>query len=329
MPDLILAADIGGTKIDMGLFSVETDGLKALRTSSVPTSSYGSASGALETFLLFDALSLKAACIGVAGPVIDGNAFAPNLPWPVTLSGLKKSLEIENIELINDLVATAFGLESLSPESIRTLQEGENHPKATRALIAPGTGLGETMIRDGKPMPSEGGHADFAPGTDLEIDLLKYVRAKYGQHVSWEKLVSGPGLAEIYDFIVATGIASPAPETLEEINSVDQAALISRQGLCGADPACEKALDVFTGLLGAEAGNLALKSLATGGVYLGGGIPPKVLPKLKTGPFLERFNAKGRMEKLMRTIPVHVITEPRTALHGATKRAQELYSASK
>lgn len=328
MPDLLLAADVGGTKIDMGLFSLDGGAVKTLRTSSVPTSSYGSAGGALETFILLDALNVKAACIGVAGPVIDGNAYAPNLPWPVTLKGLKKALEIENVELINDLVATAYGLNSLPEESLITLQTGENNPEGTRALIAPGTGLGETIIRDGLPLPSEGGHTDFAPGNDLEIDLLKYMRAKHGGHVSWELIASGPGLAEIFSFIVDTGLAPAKPETMCEIASSDQSALISRQGIACADPACEMALDIFTALLGAEAGNLALKSLAMGGVFLGGGIPPKILPRLKSGPFLERFNSKGRMEELMRKIPVRVITEPKTALYGALNRALELYSAT-
>ena len=324
MRELILAADIGGTKADMGLFSVRDGHLIIERISSAPTTSYGSAMSLLDTFLLMDAPKLKAACIGIAGPVIDEAAVAPNLPWNVSLSQLKKSLETDKVELLNDLVATAYGIADLKEDNLVVLQAGEPSSTGAKALIAPGTGLGEAVLIDGKPLPSEGGHADFAPGNEIEIDLLKYMVHKHETHISWEKVASGPGLQEIYDFVLNTGLASSTPTTIQKLASMDPSSVVATEAMECSDEACRMALNIFISILGAEAGNLALKSLSTGGVFIGGGIPPKILPALKSGAFMERFTSKGRMEKLLRQIPVSVITEPRTALYGAAARAMQL-----
>lgn len=326
MPDYILAADVGGTKADVGLFELGGGkALKPVRTATLPTSSYGSLSGLFDTFLLMDFAHVRAACIGVAGQVRDGKALAPNLPWPVHVDRLVNSLGIEQIELINDLVATALGIPAVEKTSLVVLQEGKPESGGTRALVAPGTGLGEAIMAfdgcDYRPLASEGGHADFAPADELQAELLEYMRPKVGGHVSVERLASGQGLGHIFDFLVETGRYPQSSNVCDMMATMDKAAVVSGEGGAGRDDACARALDLYTAILGAEAGNLALKSLSTGGLYLGGGIPPKILPRLKTDLFLNAFRSKGRMTELMDQIPVTVICEPKTALHGAARRA--------
>lgn len=325
MRDLYLAADIGGTKTDLGLYRIEGERLSTVRESTVPTSSYGSASGIFDTFLLMEAPRLKAACIAVAGHVRNGEVDAPNLPWGVNLTRLKASLETGEVLLVNDLVATAWGVINVGDGELSTIQHGIPDPVGTRALLAPGTGLGECIIANasGKPLPipTEGGHADFAPTGEMQISLLEYAAARLGGHVSWERIVSGNGLKLIYDFVLDSGMAAPTPDFSERVASRDPVPAITEAGVNRTDPAADAAVGLYLELLGAEAGNLALKTLSTGGLVLSGGMWARLLPRVAESGFLRAFAAKGRMEGLMTTIPVYSAALPRIALLGASRLA--------
>lgn len=330
MRDLYLAADIGGTKSDLGLYRVEGGKTVTVRESTVPTSSYGSVSGILDTFLIMEATRVKAACIAVAGHVRDGIVNAPNLPWGVSLEKLKASLEISDVSLINDLVATAWGTLKADTAQIVTFQDGFPDPLGTRALIAPGTGLGECIIAcvDGHftPIPTEGGHSDFAPTGELQVSLLHFAAKRFNGHVSWERIVSGNGLKLIYDFIVENELSTSNLEVAALIDSRDPVPVITDFGVNGTDPACSLAVDLFLEILGAEAGNLALKSLSTGGLFLSGGMWIRLMPRLVTSKFLASFTSKGRMTGLMASIPIRSAAIPKIALGGAKEFVISSYS---
>ena len=240
------------------------------------------------------------------------------------MTSLTAKLAGARVSLLNDLQATALGALVIPPESFAILQAGTGEPDGTIAVIAPGTGLGEAVLyHDGvryRALPSEGGHADLAPGTDEEIELLRYLRGLYGDHVSNERVLSGPGIGDLYGFTRTRHGAEPAWLT-QEFRTGDRNAIVGEVALAGKDAACVRALELFAEILGAEAGNLALRGLTTGGVVIGGGIPPKVLPLLETGKLVERFNAKGRFESWTRTLPVRIALEPRAALFGAAHQA--------
>ena len=268
-----------------------------------------------------------AACIGVAGPVRDGRCSTTNLPWVVDGAEIAKRFQLPMVHLLNDLEATAHGLLVLRPDETEVLNAGRpSSAKSALALIAAGTGLGEAILFwDGtryRPMPSEGGHADFAPTSDLEIDLLRYLRASH-VHVSYERVLSGAGLHAVYEFIRDTKKNEPT-WLAERLKAGDPAAIIAELGLSGKAEICVQALDLFASVYGAEAGNLALKALALDGVFVGGGIAPKLLTKLKDGTFLRGFSSKGRYKRLMGTIPVRVIMNQKTALLGAASVAAQL-----
>lgn len=321
MADCILGADIGGTKTDIGLFALADCGPVPLTLCTVPTNSHPSAEALVQSFLAAWNAEPLAACLGVAGPVLGGEVNAPNLPWTVSAEKLRAALGLDDVALINDLVATAYGVLNLPEDKFITLQAGSLMPCSTKALAAPGTGLGEAIIpwREGSylPLPSEGGHADFAPGDREELALLQYLFNRGESHVSFERLASGPGLKVIYDFLVETGRAERNPRVSELMAAGDPSAVIAGEALSGVDEGCRLTLFRFLSILGGEAGNLALKALSTGGFYLAGGVTAKLLPALAGGPFMSRFLAKGRMRGLMETIPVKAVTEPRTALFGA------------
>ena len=243
----------------------------------------------------------------------------------------KISCRVHEFDYLNDLEATAYGLQVLRPDETELLNTGgKEHPQGTKALIAPGTGLGEAILFwDGqryRPCPSEGGHASFAPISDKEIDLLRYLRTSY-RHISFERVLSGEGLHTIYQFLRDTQKNEPTWFAQQLLNG-DPAALISEAALNGKPDICVQALDLFISIFGGEAGNLALKSLALGGMYLGGGIAPKILPKLKQEAFMRAFISKGRYQRLMNTIPVHVILNDQTGLLGAASFAAELIRSS-
>jgi glucokinase len=272
-------------------------------------------------------LTITAACFGVAGPVIGNRCRTTNLPWVVDGPELARRFKIPAVRLVNDLEATAHGLLCLRPDEFTVLNRGTPPAgKSAMVLIAAGTGLGEAMLywngHRYQPRPSEGGHADFAPNSDQEIELLRYLRGSY-VHVSYERVLSGPGLHAIYEFLRDTKKNEPT-WVAERIKMSDPAAVIAEIGLGGQAEICVQALDLFTSIYGAEAGNLALKALAFDGVYLGGGIAPKILPKLQEPGFLRAFTSKGRYQRLLSGIPVRVIMNPKTALIGAASAAASL-----
>src|SRR5262245_7172236 len=287
---MILAGDIGGTKTVLAICDAA---FAIVREAVYHCADYPSLEAIVDEFVMPEEHStLEAACFGVAGPVVDGTAKITNLPWTIDAAVLSARLGGIPVALLNDLQATALGVLVLPESGFAVLQAGAATPGGAIAVIAPGTGLGEALlVSDGsryRALASEGGHADFAPGTDEEIDLLKFLRGRHGEHVSYERVLSGAGIGDLYDFIrEATGSAEPTWLTARFAGH-DRNAEISQTALEGRDPVCIRALEMFTEILGAEAGNLALRGLATGGVVIGGGIPPKILPALQQPRLIER-----------------------------------------
>ena len=321
---MILAGDIGGTHARLAFFDVADGHFRLVSAAVFPSRDHASLDEIVSQFVSSSAQHPDAACFGVAGPVRDGRVQASNLPWVVERQRLADELRLKKTMLINDLEANAWGIATLESKDMVTLNPGQGNPVGNQAVISAGTGLGEAgMYWDGRQhhaFACEGGHADFAPRNELEIELLRYLSAKF-EHVSAERIVSGPGLVNVFDFLRDTGRGKEPQWLTDEMAHGDPAAAISRAALDGKCPLAEQALDLFLQIYGAEAGNLALKLMATGGVYLGGGIAPKLLPKL-TGPlFMPAFVDKGRMKALLQAIPVHVIVNENTALLGAARCA--------
>lgn len=330
----ILAGDVGGTKTVLALCDA---GGAVVREAEYACARYPSLEAVVGEFLAAaaggPAPAIAAACFGVAGPVTGGTAKITNLPWTIDTAVLGAVLGGAAVTLINDLQATALGALVLPPAAFATVQAGAAiaAPGATVAVIAPGTGLGEAvLVSDGsgryRALPSEGGHADLAAGTDEEYALVQFLRGRYGAHVSVERVLSGAGIGDLFDF-ARGGTGDDPPWLALAIDAgADRNAAISGAALDGSDARAVHALALFAALLGAEAGNLALRTLATGGVVIGGGIPPKVLPLLTTGarsggPLITRFRAKGRFTPWMETLAVRVMLEPRAALLGAAHHA--------
>ncbi len=350
---MILAGDIGGTKTNLALYDWTTERVEPLRVESFHSGDYTSLEDILVEFLTppeppipldlvgseggekiqkaskpaSEPVKLTAACFGIAGPVIDNRCQTTNLPWVVDGPTIAKQFSIPRVQLLNDLEATAYGLVWLRADELEVLNTG-NPPKKRQALalIAAGTGLGEGILFwDGKsyrPMPSEGGHTDFAPSNDLEIELLRYLRGQY-LHVSYERILSGPGLHAVYEFLRDTKKNEPT-WLAEKIKVGNPAAEIAQAGLQGQAEIAKQALDLFASIYGAEAGNLALKALSLDGVYIGGGIAPKLITKLQDGTFMKAFTNKGRYKKLLSNMPVKVIMNQQTALLGAASVAAAL-----
>jgi len=323
---MILAGDIGGTKTNVALF--QTNGSEVgpvVRQQKFRSGGYESLEAILKEFIGETKPNIRGACFGIAAPVIEGFAKTPNLNWTVSADSLADLLEIDRVNLINDLEATAHGILSLNETQLLTLNSGEVKDDGHRALIAAGTGLGMVGIfyRDGHyyPLASEGGHSDYAPHETIEIELLQYLKEKFGRHVSWERVLSGPGLFNIYCFLRDRGYFEEPPWLAEQINSGDKTAAVSNAALTNKSELAVKALDMFVALYGAMAGNLALLMMATGGLYVGGGIAPKIAEKLKDGTFMSAFTDKGRLSSVLAGIPVRVILEDRTALFGAASAA--------
>lgn len=344
---MILAGDIGGTNTRLALYDWKTERVDPVRERVFPSADYKSLEAVLAEFLAPPAKTssretdepaepepspeaeplIEAACFGVAGPCVGNRCQTTNLPWVVDGAEVAGRIHVKPVRLLNDLEATAYGLLVLRPEETTTLNKGVPPPEpAAMALLAAGTGLGEAILFwDGaryRPMPTEGGHTDFGPVSDLEVDLLRHVRAQY-LHVSYERILSGAGLYAIYEFLRDTKRNEPT-WLAERLKVGDPASIISEVGLGKQAEICVQALDLFVSIYGAEAGNLALKTLALSGVYVGGGIAPKILPKLQDGTFLKSFTAKGRYKALLSRIPVHVIMNDRTALLGAACVAAQL-----
>jgi glucokinase len=324
---VILAGDVGGTKTALALFEVRRRALAVVRESVLPSRGFAALTDAISQFLLeAPPVSVDAACVGIAGPVIDGRCTAVNLPWEVDEASLAVAVATQRVKLINDLEATGHGVLGLPASALATLQAGTPR-KATMALIAAGTGLGEVLLvwdgRRHRIVGSEGGHADFAPRTDAETDLLRFLRKEFGR-VSYERVVSGPGLHNIYRFLLASGGAPQAEWLRSRMETGDPTAVVAEAALANRDSGAVQALDMFVSIYGAEAGNLALKALAVGGVFVGGGIAPKIRAKLEDGAFVSAFRDKGRLGEMMAAIPVHLVLEPRAALLGAAAIARSL-----
>lgn len=330
MSSLILAGDVGGSKTLLGLFRLNDHGLELIRGHTYATNDFSSLAEVCADFLANQREPIAHACFGVPGVVIDGQSHASNLPWELHERNLSRALDGIPVRLINDLSATAHGVVHLPDSEVRVLQRGasglhQNHI----AIIAPGTGLGESALifnrGEYEAVASEGGHASFAPRDDGQIELYRYLRGRFG-HVSVERVLSGPGLVNIYSFI-RTSCGNREPEWLTaRFENEDASAVISEVAIGNRDPDCVHALEMFVDIFGAEAGNLALKVLALGGVYLCGGIPPKILPALTDGRFIRAFRDKGRLSGVLEKIEVRVSMNEGVGLAGAAHFAAALLS---
>ncbi|MFZ0211313.1 MAG: glucokinase [Candidatus Acidiferrales bacterium] len=322
---MILAGDVGGTNTRLAFFEQRDGQLVTIAEHIYPSRGHASLEEIVADFIAKQKLKADAGAIGIAGPIRDGVCRATNLPWVVDLRALIQRSGIPSLALINDLEANAHGIATLTPVDFEILQQGVPGARGNAAVISPGTGLGEAgLYWDGTqhwPVASEGGHSSFAPRNELQDELLVHLRAQFGGHVSWERAVCGPGLFNLYKFLRDTGRGEEPAWLAQQIKVEDPSPVISQAALGGKSALCEKALDLFVGLLASEAGNMALKVLATGGVYIGGGIAPKILPKLKTPEFLAAFADKGRLGSTLAAMPIRVILNDRTALRGAARRA--------
>lgn len=369
---MILAGDVGGTKTNLGLFATEPAGLRLLRLASYHSAAFPGLEAVVRVFLAAGrsgggasrrraeeigappawraeeiaapppsrAEDCRAACFGVAGPVIDNRTSTPNLAWKIDGRRLAAELGLPAVVLINDLVATAAGIPLLQPGELAILQAGARSARraggrsGNRVLIAAGTGLGMALLPEiggvKVVVASEGGHADYSPRGSEECELLAYLRRRFAAgrrpgHVSVERVVSGPGLWSIYEFLRDTGTVAESPRVRAALAKADDPSrVVSEAGLGGDCPLCSRALDLFVAAYGAAAGNLALLGTATGGVFVGGGIAPKILPRLADGAFVRAFADKGRFARYLRRIPVHVILNEHTAILGAARSAAAL-----
>lgn len=327
---MLLAGDIGGTKTHLAIYAPGSDPHDPLVEARFSSDEYPSLQALAQDFLSRVNYDVQWGSFGVAGPVINGHVKATNLPWEMDERELEEALGLRRAHLLNDLEAVASAVPSLSIEDRSTLNEGTPQAGGAIAVIAPGTGLGEGFLAwDGSryhAYPSEGGHTDFAPINDVEIELLRYLMRKY-DHVSYEWVCSGMGIPNIYDFYKDNDYA-PEPEWLaEQLSGAEDRTPVIVSAALAEDRDCalaEMTLRTFVSVLGAEAGNLALKVLATGGVYLGGGIPPRILPALKTEHFMQAFLRKGRFSALLERMPVHIIVHPRVGVMGAAAHGLEM-----
>ncbi|MGE0639919.1 MAG: glucokinase [Thermoanaerobaculia bacterium] len=325
---MILAGDVGGTKTLLALFEREKAGLRQVRERTYASREHASLAAIVADFLAgTSGPAPEAACFGVAGPVRDGRVRATNLPWEIDAGSLAAELGIARVVLLNDLEAAARGILLLTPGQFAILQQGDPDSGGNAAVIAPGTGLGVALlVREGnrfRAVASEGGHADFAPRDEREIALLRYLQVRYGGHVSCERILSGDGIHALYCFERDRGTALEPDWLRERLASGDPNATISDVALAGGHPLCVAALELFCSILGAEAGNLALRAVATGGIYVGGGIAPQIVSALADGTFVRAFGEKGRFSDWMRSIPVRVALEPRAPLLGAARALLE------
>ena len=328
---MILAGDVGGTKSNLAFFELENGQLKTRFEKTLPSHKFASLAELLKEF--FGATELRAdfSCLSIAGPVKERRCQTPNLPWIVEADEVERTTGMRRLELINDLEANARGLAMLGPSDFAIINEGEPNAVGNAAVISAGTGLGEAgLFWDGEkhlPFASEGGHGNFGPNDDLQTELLQYMR-KVHNHVSYERVLSGPGLYNIYSFMRDSG-KFPEPDWLkEELKVSDPAATISKNAISGKAEICVEALNMFVTIYGSEAGNLAMKVMALGGVYIGGGIAPKIITKLQEPLFMKSFTNKGRMKTLLQAIPVKVILNDKTALLGAAEFALSISDKS-
>ena len=320
---VIAGIDIGGTKTRLAIIEVSGTQVQVECEADFPSRQFSTFEALLGGFLAGKQVPERAA-FGIAGPVRGRAVRTTNLPWYIEADVLQQRFGFKVCTLLNDLEATACGLPALGGADLLTLQQGEPGASGNAAVIAAGTGLGEAgLYWDGHqhhPYATEGGHTSFSPQNELEMALLQYLQRRYG-HVSWERVVSGMGLADLHDFLRSYRDAAVPQWLAEEMQAGDAAAAISRAALAGSDDICIETLDCFVRLYGAEAGNLALKTMSRGGLYVAGGIAPKILPLLQRGLFMPAFLNKGRMRPLLEAMPVHVILHDRVALYGPALHA--------
>ncbi|MBN2302203.1 MAG: glucokinase [Lentisphaerae bacterium] len=324
---IVLAGDIGGTKTNLGLFSIGLRRPVCRRQKTFLSRNFQSLEAVIEEFLSHARANIRAACFGVAGPVFEGSCRTTNLPWQLSETKIRKRFAWKRVRLLNDLEAMAVSVPLLTNRELAPLNPVPLRRQGNVALVAPGTGLGTAMsiYCDGRyiPVASEGGHADFAPGNEDEVALWQYLRKRYG-HVSSERLLSGAGAMVIYKWLRDSGRYREPAWLKDAVKQGDPAKAITEAAIKKKDPLCRASLRTLSSILGATAGNFALTCMSTGGVYLGGGIPPKILPILKDGSFMRAFVNKGRFKNLMKTIPVRVILNSKSALIGAAKTAASM-----
>jgi glucokinase len=320
---MLLAGDIGATKTTLTIVSPDAGPRAPLAETTYTSRSYDSLAAIVREFLAETDASVTQAVFGVAGPVVDGRAEITNLPWIIEEPHLQQEFDLEYVRLLNDLEAMANAIPFLEPDELRAINPARPTAGAAMAIIAPGTGLGEAYLTwDGRRYRAhacEGGHTDFGPNNEIEIALLQYLRGRYG-HVSYERVCSGIGLPNIYAFLRDAGHAPESDWLAARLaDASDWTPIIVQAGLSDQSSCklCRGTLDMFVSILGAEAGNLALKTMSSGGVFVAGGIPPRILPLLQDGRFMAAFTDKGRFEDLLATMPVHVVLCPRIALLGA------------
>jgi glucokinase len=323
---MFLAGDVGGTNTRLAFFEAAGARLRLITEATYPSRGHAGLGDVLQKFLNDHRGQPERVCLGIAGPVHRGRVETPNLPWVVDAAQLRHQLGWP-VTLLNDLEANAHGLRVLEAEDLAVLNRGEEMA-GNAALISAGTGLGEAgLFWDGsrhRPCASEGGHVEFAPRTPLEVEMADHLAARFG-HVSYERILSGPGLHNIYLFLCdRAGRPNELPRLMKRFGVADPAATIARAALEWLDDLCRKSLEIFVSVYGAEAGNLALKFFAIGGVYLGGGIAPKIRPMLEEHWFLEAFMTKGRMRPVLEAMPVRVVLNDRAALLGAARHAADL-----
>lgn len=325
---IILAGDIGGTKTLLALFECSGNHLVELKSKRYVSKNFENLEMIIKDFLSSQQITPASAAFGIPGPVENGFVKSTNLPWIVDEKLLSKYLHIPKVKIVNDLAATAYQIPFLKDEEKILIKESINKERSERfVVIAPGTGLGQAFLvcEENKKIvfASEGGHTDFAPTNEVEAELFLYLLKKFGR-VSYERIISGSGLPNIFDFLVESNYAKPEDETIEKMKTEDRAVVISEQALNRKDKVCEKALEIFVSALGSHSGNLVINLLATGGVYLGGGIPHKILTKLQDGLFTKSFVNKGRLKDVVEATPVFVINNNNAALHGAARIAESL-----
>jgi len=323
---VILAGDIGGTKTNLALFELVNGKLETIVQEQFASKDYEKFMDLIISFKEKNSIEkIEALCLGIAGPIIDERCRTTNLPWDIKASELKEEFGITSVKLLNDLESTAYGMLYLDEEEFINLNPTGRKKKGNIAVIAAGTGLGEAILYfDGKgynPIGTEGGHTDFAPITSQQDELLTWLRRRYPGHVSYERIVSGIGIYTLYEFLTETNFA-PQPQAMLNLeDGVDKSAMVSECALEQNDPLCLEALRLFAEIYAAEAGNLALKSMSLGGVYIGGGIAPKILPIIKSEYFLNAFFSKGRFEDLLRVMELKVSLNQETALIGSARYA--------
>lgn len=331
---MILAGDVGGTKVHLALYNFGKGLLQPIRDQKFPAAEFASLDDVVHRFLAGDEThgpqdteEITAACFGVPGPVREGRLKLTNLPWTLDAHDISRSIGIQHIFLINDLEANGYGIPELAPHSIHTLHPGDTSAVGHRGLIAAGTGLGQALlIWDGKshhvPIASEGGHCDYAPRTDREVRLFEYLRNTLGGRVSWERVVSGLGIKNVYAYLRDDEKMEEPAWLRDRLENEDPNAVIGSCAEDGSSPICYDTMQLFSAAYGAESGNIALKVLAVGGMYLGGGIAPKIIKTLSDGAFMDAFLDKGRLSSLLHSIPVRIILDDTCALLGAAAYAE-------